>query len=150
MYRDYDEERDDELYHYGKTGMRWGIRRRAQRIIKDTLNRIGSEKEQRRARVNKTLASVDEKSTNPKNGKGSNNTYKKLLGGYNLVMGSYNDALGYHRRNGNYQAYDQVFRNGEKYQDRFLKAVKEVDRLYQSKSPNDKHLKQWVDVAWDE
>lgn len=85
---------EEELYHYGKLGMRWGIRRRAQRIIKDTPNRIGSEKEQRRARVNKTLA-------------------------------------------------------GEKYQDRFLKAVKEVDRLYQSKSPNDKHLKRWVDVAWD-
>lgn len=24
MYRDYNEERDDELYHYGKTGMKWG------------------------------------------------------------------------------------------------------------------------------
>ena len=24
MYRDYDEERDGELYHYGKTGMKWG------------------------------------------------------------------------------------------------------------------------------
>lgn len=24
MYRDYDEEREDELYHYGKTGMKWG------------------------------------------------------------------------------------------------------------------------------
>lgn len=24
MYRDYDEEHDDELYHYGKTGMKWG------------------------------------------------------------------------------------------------------------------------------
>lgn len=24
MYRDYDEERDDELYHYGKTSMKWG------------------------------------------------------------------------------------------------------------------------------
>lgn len=140
---------EEELYHYGKLGMRWGIRRRAQKIVKNTPNRIKSEKEQRRASVNKALASVDEKSTNPKYGKGSNNTYKKLRGGYNLVMGSYNDALGYHRRNGNHQAYDQVFRNGEKYQDRFLKAVKEVDRLYQSKSPNDKHLKRWVDAAWD-
>lgn len=24
MYRDYDDERDDELYHYGKTGMKLG------------------------------------------------------------------------------------------------------------------------------
>lgn len=24
MYRDYDEECDGELYHYGKTGMKWG------------------------------------------------------------------------------------------------------------------------------
>lgn len=24
MYRDYDEERDDELYHYGRQGMKWG------------------------------------------------------------------------------------------------------------------------------
>lgn len=24
MYSNYDEERDDELYHYGKTGMKWG------------------------------------------------------------------------------------------------------------------------------
>lgn len=140
---------EEELYHYGKLGMRWGIRRRAQKIVKNTPNRIKSEKEQRRASVNKALASVDEKSTNPKYGKGSNNTYKKLRGGYNLVMGSYNDALGYHRRNGNHQAYDQVFRNGEKYQDRFLKAVKEVDRLYQIGTPNEKKLKRLVDVAWD-
>lgn len=151
MYRDYDEEeyRDDELAHYGKLGMRWGIRRRAQRIIKDTPNRIRSEKEQRRARVNETLVSIDSKSRNPKYEKGSNNTYKKLRGGYNLVMGSYNDALGYHRRNGNNQAYDVVFRNGEKYQDRFMKAVSEIDKLYQSGKHNEKNLKRCVDVAWD-
>lgn len=140
---------EEELYHYGKLGMRWGIRRRAQRIIKETPNRIGSEKEQRRARVNQTLESIDSKSNNPKYGKGSNNTYKKLRGGYNLVIGSYNDALRYHRRNGNHQAYDRAFRNGEKYQDRFMKAVSEIDKLYQRRSPNMKHIKRWVDVAWD-
>lgn len=140
---------EEELYHYGKLGMRWGIRRRAQRIIKDTPNRIGSEKEQRRARVNETLVSIDSKSRNPKYGKGSNNTYKKLRGGYNLVMGSYNDALGYHRRNGNHQAYDIAFRNGEKYQDRFMKAVREIDKLYSSGKHNERNLKRWVDVSWD-
>lgn len=86
---------EEELYHYGKLGMRWGIRRRAQKIVKNTPNRIKSEKEQRRASVNKALESIDSKSENPKYGKGSNNTYKKLRGGYNLVIGSYNDALGY-------------------------------------------------------
>lgn len=140
---------EEELYHYGKLGMRWGIRRRAQRIVKDTPNRIRSEKEQRRVRVNKTLESIDSKSENPKYGKGSNNTYKKLRGGYNLVIGSYNDALGYHRRMGRHNAYDSVYRNAEKYQDRFMKAVSEIDKLYQSGSHNEKLIKRWVDVAWD-
>lgn len=140
---------EEELYHYGKLGMRWGIRRRAQKIVKNTPNRIKSEKEQRRASVNKALESIDSKSENPKYGKGSNNTYKKLRGGYNLVIGSYNDALGYHRRMGRHDAYDSVYRNAEKYQDRFLKAVNEVDRLYQIGTPNEKKLKRLVDVAWD-
>lgn len=145
---------EEELYHYGKLGMRWGIRRRAQKIVKNTPNRIKSEKEQRRASVNKALESIDSKSENPKSenpkhGKGSNNTYKKLRGGYNLVIGSYNDALGYHRRMGRHDAYNNVYRNAEKYQDRFLKAVNEVDRLYQRGTPNEKKLKQLVDVAWD-
>lgn len=61
----------------------------------------------------------------------------------------YNDALGYHRRNENLQAYDRAFRNGERYQDRFTKAVSEIDKLYQSGSPNMKRIKRWVDVAWD-
>ena len=140
---------EEELYHYGKLGMRWDIRRRAQKIVKNTPNRIKSEKEQRRASVNKALESIDSKSENPKYGKGSNNTYKKLRGGYNLVIGSYNDALGYHRRMGRHDAYDSVYRNAEKYQDRFLKAVNEVDRLYQTGTPNEKKLKRLVDVAWD-
>lgn len=99
--------------------------------------------------VNKALESIDSKSEDPKYGKGSNNTYKKLRGGYNLVIGSYNDALGYHRRMGRHNAYDNVYRNAEKYQDRFLKAVNEVDRLYQRGTPNEKKLKRLVDVAWD-
>lgn len=34
MYRDYDDERDDELYHYGKTGMKWGhnIRKKTRKL----------------------------------------------------------------------------------------------------------------------
>lgn len=116
---------EEELYHYGKLGMRRGIRRRAS--------------------VNKALESIYSKSENPKYGKGSNNTYKKLRGGYNLVIGSYNDALGYHRRMGRHDAYDNVYRNAEKYQDRFLKAVNEVDRLYQRGTPNEKKLKRLVD-----
>lgn len=139
---------EEELYHYGKLGMRWGIRRRAQKIIKDTPSKIKSEKEQRRARVNETLASIDSKSRNPKYGKGSNNTYKKLRKGYDLEIDSYNDALRYHRNTGNHQGYDIAFRNAEKYQDRFLKVVKEVDKLYQSGTPNEKHLKRFVDVAY--
>lgn len=139
---------EEELYHYGKLGMRWGIRRKAQKIVKDTPNRIKSEKEQRRARVNEALSSIDSKSGNPKYGKGSNNTYKRLRKGYNLEIDSYNDALRYHRNTGNHQGYDVAFRNAEKYQDRFLKVVKEVDRLYQSGTPNEKHLKRLVDVAY--
>lgn len=119
------------------------------KIVKNTPNRIKSEKEQRRASVNKALESIDSKSENPKYGKGSNNTYKKLRGGYNLVIGSYNDALGYHRRMGRHDAYDSVYRNAEKYQDRFLKAVNEVDRLYQIGTPNENKLKRLADVAWD-
>lgn len=140
---------EEELYHYGKLGMRWGIRRRAKKIVKNTPNRIKSEKEQRRASVNKALESIDSKSENPKYGKGSNNTYKKLRGGYNLVIGSYNDALGYHRRMGRHDAYNNAYRNAEKYQDRFLKAVNEVDRLYQRGTPNEKKLKRLVDIAYD-
>lgn len=118
--------------------MRWGIRRRAQKIVKNTPNRIKSEKEHRRASVNKALESIDSKSENPKYGKGSN-----------LLIGSYNDALGYHRRMGRHDAYDNVYRNAEKYQDRFLKAVNEVDRLYQRGTPNEKKLKRLVDIAYD-
>lgn len=129
---------EEELYHYCKLGMRWGIRRRAQKIVKNTPNRIKSEKEHRRASVNKALESIDSKSENPKYGKGSN-----------LLIGSYNDALGYHRRMGRYDAYDNVYRNAEKYQDRFLKAVNEVDRLYQRGTPNEKKLKRLVDIAYD-
>ena len=110
---------EEESYHYGKLGMRWGIRRRAQKIVKNTPNRIKSEKERRRASVNKTLESIDSKSENPKYGKGSNN------------------------------AYDSVYRNAEKYQDRFMKAVNEVDRLYQRGTPNEKKLKRLVDIAYD-
>lgn len=139
---------EEELYHYGKLGMRWGIRRRAQRIVKDTSNRIKSEKEQRRARVNETLSSIDSKSRNPKYGKGSNNTYKRLRKGYDLNINTYNDFLGYHQRAGREEAYDKLLRNAENYQDRFMKAVKEVDRLYQNGSPNEKHLKRLMDIAY--
>ena len=46
-------------------------------------------------------------------------------------------------------AYDIVYRNAEKYQDRFMKAVNEVDRLYQRGTPNEKKLKRLVDIAYD-
>lgn len=83
------------------------------------------------------MESIDSKSENPKYGKGSNNTYKKLRGGYNLVIGSYNDA---------YDMYIVMPRN---IKTDFVKAVNEVDKLYQRGTPNEKKLKRLVDIAYD-
>lgn len=75
MYRDYNEERDDELYHYGRQGMKWG--QHVYTMAKNVASRAA-----RSASKN-------------------------------------------------------------------LKAVNEVDRLYQIGTPNEKKLKRLVDVVWD-
>lgn len=65
-----------------------------------------------------------------------------------MTSTNYEEEL-YHKRMGRHNAYDSVYRNAEKYQDRFMKAVNEVDRLYQRGTPNEKKLKRLADIAYD-
>lgn len=125
MHRDYDEEeyRDDELYHYGKTGMKWGHHIYA--MVKATAKKAARSASKNLKAGGKFLKE------NPE-----------------FAYGVALPAAAFAGR-ATYQAIKKHNRNAEKYQDRFLKAVNEVDRLYQIGTPNEKKLKRLVDVAWD-